>query len=47
MSKQRTEIFKLLIYGMIGAVGTMIGDCLLLGVDSTGEIGVCSEDCCL
>lgn len=30
MSKQRTEIIKLLIYGMIGAVVTMIGDCLLL-----------------
>ncbi|MBQ8597561.1 MAG: hypothetical protein IJ409_07235 [Lachnospiraceae bacterium] len=43
MSKQRTEIIKLLIYGMIGAVVTMIGDCLLLGVDSTGEMGVLGQ----
>ena len=30
------KVKKLLLYGMIGAVLTMIGDFLLLGVDSNG-----------
>ena len=33
------KVKKLLLYGMIGAVLTMIGDFLLLGVDSNGAIG--------
>ena len=32
------KVKKLLLYGMIGAVLTMIGDFLLLGVDSTGAV---------
>ena len=43
MNIQRKEIIKLLLYGMIGAVITMIGDCLLLGVDSTGETGALGQ----
>ena len=34
-----SKVKKLLIYGMIGAVLNMIGDCLLLGVDSVGAVG--------
>ncbi len=30
---------KFLVYGMIGAVLTMIGDCLLLGVDTREAVG--------
>lgn len=38
-----SKIKKLLIYGMIGAILTMIGDCLLLGVDSTGATGALGQ----
>lgn len=34
-----SKVKKLLIYGMIGAVLNMIGDCLLWGVDSAGAVG--------
>ena len=37
------KVRKLLLYGMIGAVLTMIGDFLLLGVDSTGAIGALGQ----
>lgn len=43
MSKQRTERIRLLIYGMIGAILTMIGDCLLLGVDTSGATGALGQ----
>ena len=38
-----SKIRKLLLYGMIGAVLTMIGDFLLLGVDSTGAGGALGQ----
>ena len=37
------KVKKLLLYGMIGAVLTMIGDFLLLGVDSNGAIGALGQ----
>lgn len=37
------KVKKLLLYGMIGAVLTMIGDCLLLGVDSVGAVGALGQ----
>ena len=37
------KVKKLLLYGMIGAVLTMIGDFLLLGVDSTGAVGALGQ----
>lgn len=37
------KVRKLLIYGMIGAVLTMIGDFLLLAVDSTGAAGALGQ----
>ena len=37
------KVKKLLLYGMIGAVLTMIGDCLLLGVDSVGAAGALGQ----
>ncbi len=37
-NKNYFKVRKLLLYGMIGAVLTMIGDFLLLGVDSTGAV---------
>ena len=37
------KVRKLLLYGMIGAVLTMIGDFLLLGVDSTGAVGALDQ----
>ncbi len=43
MSKQRTERIRLLIYGMIGAILTMIGDCLLLGVDTSDATGALGQ----
>ena len=47
MQKAREEdhfkVRKLLLYGMIGAVLTMIGDFLLLGVDSTGAVGALGQ----
>ena len=38
-----SKVKKLLLYGMIGAVLTMIGDFLLLGVDSTGAVGALGQ----
>lgn len=38
------KVRKLLIYGMIGAVLTMIGDFLLLAIDSAGAAGVLGQD---
>lgn len=38
-----SKIRSLLLYGMIGAVLTMIGDFLLLGVDSTGAVGALGQ----
>ena len=37
------KVRKLLLYGMIGAVLTMVGDFLLLGVDSTGAVGALGQ----
>lgn len=37
------KVKKMLLYGMIGAVLTMIGDFLLLGVDSTGAVGALGQ----
>lgn len=37
------KVRKLLIYGMIGAVLTMIGDFLLLAIDSAGAAGVLGQ----
>lgn len=37
------KVRKLLIYGMIGAVLTMIGDFLLLAVDSAGAVGALGQ----
>lgn len=37
------KVEKLLIYGMIGAVLTMIGDFLLLAVDSAGAVGALGQ----
>lgn len=37
------KVRKLLIYGMIGAILTMIGDFLLLAVDSAGAAGVLGQ----
>lgn len=41
--QQKRKIIQLLWYGMIGAVLTMIGDVLLLGVDATGASGVLGQ----
>ena len=43
MSRQRTEIIRLLIYGMIGAILSIIGDYLLLGVDTSGAAGALGQ----
>lgn len=43
MSKKRTEIIRLLIYGMIGAILSIIGDYLLLGVDTSGAAGALGQ----
>lgn len=37
------KVRKLLIYGMIGAILTMIGDFLLLAVDSAGAVGALGQ----
>lgn len=37
------KVRKLLLYGVIGAVLTMVGDFLLLGVDSTGAVGALGQ----
>ena len=37
------KVKKLLIYGMLGAILTMVGDCMLLGVDSTGAVGALGQ----
>ena len=41
--EQKRKITQLLWYGIAGAVLTMIGDFLLLGVDSTGAEGAISQ----
>ena len=41
--EQKRKITELLWYGVAGAVLTMIGDFLLLGVNSTGEEGAISQ----
>ena len=41
--EQKRKITQLLSYGIAGAVLTMIGDFLLLGVDSTGAEGAISQ----
>ncbi len=38
-SYETAKMKRFLIYGMIGAILTAIGDCLLLGVDTTGASG--------
>lgn len=40
MEKQpKDKMMRFLIYGIIGGILTMIGDCLLLGVDAAGTVG--------
>ena len=43
MTEQQTKIIKLLRLGMLGAVLTMIGDFLLLGVSSAGAEGALGQ----
>lgn len=38
--QQKDKIIRFLIYGIMGGILTMIGDCLLLGVDATGTEGI-------
>lgn len=43
MNKDLTKQNRYLVYGLIGAVLTMIGDFLLLGVDSVGAEGALGQ----
>lgn len=43
MNKNYAKQNRYLIYGLIGAVLTMIGDFLLLGVDSVGAEGTLGQ----
>ena len=43
MKTKKEKMTRFLIYGIIGAILTMIGDCLLLGVDTTGASGALGQ----
>ena len=43
MKTKKEKMTRFLIYGLVGAILTMIGDCLLLGVDTTGASGALGQ----